>query len=206
MSEPSPSLSETLARIDGLCRTLRRSRAEVLNAVDLSRRTGLTPTVVELLLVGGSVDTPEEEAMVRDRVVFLFETRSGGDLNKVSAIARQIGATPTWTKKLVLGQAKPSLIAGAKLCRYYGVDSDFLTDSPEDALKRELRKTLFDLEVEADPGKALQEMGVSHVTRRSSLGDPNLAALARMVASIVKDELRPVKERMDRLESLEGDG
>ncbi|MGQ4464660.1 hypothetical protein ACN6LC_003766 [Streptomyces violaceoruber] len=200
MNEPYPPLAETLARIDELCRVLRKSREDVLDVARLSRLTGLTGTVVELLLAGGSAGPVEPEAMVRERVRFLFEHYSRGDLNQVPTLATVIQQTPTWTKKLVLGQAKPNIFVGAALCKHYGVDSNFLTDSPDDALKRELKQILFDLELEADPSKTLAELGVVHVSRRAPMGDPDYTALAKMVADIVKDELRPVTHRLDRLE------
>ncbi|RPE39024.1 hypothetical protein EDD90_1978 [Streptomyces sp. Ag109_O5-1] len=205
MNEPYPPLSETLARVDELCRLLRASRDNVLDVTRLSRATGLTGGVVELLLAGGSVDPVDPETMVRERVRFLFEHYDRGDLNQVPALAAAIKQTPTWTKKLVLGQAKPNIFVGAALCKHYGIDSEFLTDFPEDALNRELRKILFDLELKADPGKTLADLGVAHVSRRNPFGDPDLTALARMVAEIVKEELRPVTHRLDRLELPESD-
>ncbi|MFJ3365791.1 hypothetical protein [Streptomyces anthocyanicus] len=205
MNEPYSPLAETLVRVDELCRALRKSRKDVLDVRSLSRATGLTETVVELLLAGGSAGTVEPEAMVRERVRFLFENYSRGDLNQVPVLATVIQQTPTWTKKLVLGQAKPNIFVGAALCKHYGVDSDFLTDFPEDALQRELKKILFDLELEADPSKTLAELGVVHVSRRAAHGDPDYTALAKMVADIVQAELRPVTHRLDRLELPEDD-
>ena len=38
-----------------------------------------------------------------------------------------------------------------------------------------------------------------HVSRRAPFGDADYTALAKMVADIVKDELRPVTHRLDRL-------
>lgn len=205
VNEPYPPLAQTLARIDELCRLLRKSREDELDAKRLSLATGLTRTDVELLLAGGSVGPVEPEPMVRERVRFLFEHYSRGDLNQVPTLATVIQQTPTWTKKLVLGQAKPNIFVGAALCKHYDVDSDFLTDFPDDALKRELKKILFDLELEADPSKTLAELGVRHVSRRTPFGDPDFNALAKMVADIVKDELRPVTDRLERLELPEGD-
>ncbi|MGW4951564.1 hypothetical protein [Streptomyces parvulus] len=200
MTEPYPPIAETLDRVDELCRALGKSRKDVLHARRLSRATGLPETVVDLLLAGGSAGPVEPELMVRERVRFLFDHYSRGDLNQVPVLADVIQQTPTWTKKLVLGQAKPNIFVGAALCKYYEVDGSFLTDFPDDALKRELKKILFDLELEADPTKTLAELGVVHVSRRAPFGDPDYTALARMVADIVKDELRPVTNRLDRLE------
>jgi hypothetical protein len=205
VNEPYPPLSETLARIDHLCRSLHKSRDDVLDVTRLSSLTGLTETDVQTLLAGGTIDNVEPEVMVRERVRFLFERYSHGDLGEIPKIAQAINQTTTWTKKLVAGQAKPNIFVGAALCRHYGVDSDFLTDLPDDALKRELKKVLFDLEVEADPGKTLADLGVHHISRRSPLGNPDLQALAKMVANIITNDLKAVTERLDRLELSEGD-
>ncbi|MFJ6084493.1 hypothetical protein ACIQI8_24125 [Streptomyces sp. NPDC092369] len=74
-----------------------------------------------------------------------------------------------------------------------------LAEAEVELLNRELRKILFDLEVEADPAKALRAMGVVHMSGRSPLmKKPDLAALARMVAELPFDVDR-VRRAVDHL-------
>ncbi|MGW1363037.1 hypothetical protein ACWCQP_37215 [Streptomyces chartreusis] len=191
MSDSARTLPETLARIEELIPESGRPRHEVLNVRELSHATGLYESEVELLLAGGNLKEEEDqEALVRQRVRFLYEQHTGANNGprEITEIAAAIGATPTWTKKLTEGTAKPSLISGRRLTKYYEVAATFLTDTAEEALNRELQPVLFDLEVEADPGKTLKEMGVLHLSSRSPvLGKQDLAALAKMVASISTD-------------------
>ncbi|MFD5856139.1 hypothetical protein [Streptomyces chartreusis] len=211
MSDSARTLPETLARIEELIALSGRARDEVLNIRELSHATGLYESEVELLLAGGHLDELDEEdqeALVRQRVRFLYEQHRGPNdgPRDVREIAAAIGQTPTWTKKLVEGTAKPSLVSGSRLTKYYEVAATFLTDSPDEALNRELRPVLFDLEVEADPGKTLKEMGVLHLSSRSPvLGKQDLAALAKMVASI-HTNLDQIQRVLDQTTDPEGKG
>ncbi|MFJ4788597.1 hypothetical protein [Streptomyces sp. NPDC088794] len=190
MSEPNASLRETLARIDELIARSGRRRQEALNFRRLSLATGLNESEVELLLAGGTLEEEDSDDMVRQRVRFLYERHTGpdGGPRDIRDIAAALAQTTTWTRKLAEGKAKPSLVTGSRLTKYYGVAPTFLTDAPDDALNRELQSVLFDLEVHVDPAKTLREMGVVHMSGRSPLmSKPDLESLARMVASLSTD-------------------
>ncbi|MFM9629762.1 MULTISPECIES: hypothetical protein [Streptomyces] len=206
MSAPYPALSATLDRIRELIAICNKSHDEVLNVRRLSHLAGLSKSDVEILLAGGVPPETDPDVMVRDRVRFLYETHIGanGRRREIPSIAAGIGQTPTWTKKLVAGEAKPNILVGAQLADFYDVSPSFFTDLPAKALDRELQSILFDLEIEADPGRTLQELGVRHISGRSrSMNKGELAELAKMVANIT-DELTQVKNQMERLENPEG--
>ncbi|MDH6218024.1 hypothetical protein [Streptomyces pseudovenezuelae] len=190
MSEPNASLLKTVARIEELIAKSGRRLAEVLDTKRLALASGLTEPEVELLLAGGMPEEEDPDDMVRNRVRFLYESHTGpnGGPRDIRDIAAAIDQTTVWTRKLADGKAKPSLWTGSQLTKYYKVAATFLTDAPADALNRELQRNLFDLEVEADPAKALRDMGVVHMSGRSPLmTKPDLAALARMVAELQFD-------------------
>ncbi|MBB4902613.1 hypothetical protein [Streptomyces griseomycini] len=179
---------------------------EVLNTARLSQATGVTETDVRTLLDGGEPPTEDPDAMVRRRVRFLYETHTGddGQPKDVRDIAAAIGQTTVWVRRLVAGDAKPNLVVGHALCKYYGVAPGFLTDSPADALNRELQPVVFDLEVQADPEKTLADLGVRSISGRSPMMEKqNWVALAQMVASMA-EELRSVNTKLDRLQNSEG--
>ncbi|MGW6795664.1 hypothetical protein [Streptomyces chartreusis] len=208
MSDSARTLPETLARIEELMAQSGRPRDEVLNVRELSHATGLYESEVDLLLAGGHLDEEDQEVLVRQRVRFLYEQYKGPNHGPrdVREIAAAIGQTPTWTKKLVEGTAKPSLVSGSRLTKYYEVAATFLTDTADEALNRELQSVLFSLEVEADPGKTLKEMGVLHLSSRSpALGKQDLAALAKMVASIHVN-LDQIQRVLDQTTDPEGKG
>lgn len=205
VNDPYPPLTETLSRIRHLCRSLGRQMDAVLDVAHLSTATGLTEDEVRTLLDGGELPAEDPETMVRQRVRFLYERHTGddGQPRDVRDIAAAIGQTPVWVRKLVAGEAKPNLVRGHALCRYYGVAASFLTDSPTDALNRELQPVLLDLEIEADPEQVLRELNVRSITGRSPMmGKPNLTDLARMVANIAQ-ELDLVKRRLPNPEENE---
>ncbi|MFE1206362.1 hypothetical protein ACFW5V_32265 [Streptomyces sp. NPDC058762] len=204
MSDPYPPLPETLARIRELSEACGKPIDEVLNAARLSHATGVAEPDVQTLLAGGATPDIDLDVMVRDRVRFLYETRTDGEGNSrdIRDIAAAIDQTTTWTKKLVTGDAKPNILVGAALTKYYDVASSFLTDPPADAVNRELQPILFDLQVSTDPGKALRDLGVVHIAGRSpQLHEPtNLTELAKMVASIASD-LKEVNNQLERMQN-----
>lgn len=198
MNDPYPPLSETLNKIERLCRSLGRHLDEVLSVTRLSQGTGLTETNIRTLLNGGELPPEDPETMVRQRVRFLYEAYTGedGQPKDVRDIAAAIGQTPVWVRKLVAGDAKPNLVVGHALCRYYRVAPSFLTDPPADALNRELQPVLLDLEIESDPAQALRDLNVRSISGRSpDMTKPNLVDLVRMVANIA-EELDVVKRRL----------
>ncbi|MCD9875656.1 hypothetical protein [Streptomyces guryensis] len=202
VSEPYPPLAETVARIADLCRASGKSLDKELGVARLSRAAGVIESDVETLLAGGTPPEPDTDVMVRDRVRFLYRTHTNADgkPRDIHDIAAAIRQTTTWTRKLVSGEAKPNLVVGHALCKYYGVALGFLTDPPADALKRELQISRFNLEVEVDPEQALRELGVMHMTSRNPNGfeRSQLAAIAKMVTSITSD-LDMVKLQLNRL-------
>ncbi|CAL9326772.1 hypothetical protein [Streptomyces sp. SudanB91_2054] len=206
MSDPYPPLPETLARIRELSEVCGKPVDETLDAARLSFLTGVTEQDVRTLLAGGTAPAADLDVMVRDRVRFLYETRTDGKGNPrdIRDIAAAIEQTTTWTKKLVSGDAKPNILVGAALTKYYDVASSFLTDPPADAVNRELQPTLFDLQVATDPSKALRDLGVVHIAGRSPhlQEAPNLTELARMVASIASD-LNQVNTQLQRMQNPE---
>ncbi|WP_345670785.1 hypothetical protein [Streptomyces similanensis] len=164
----------------------------------LSRASGLPEEDVETLLAGGTPPDVEPDVRVRQRVRFLYESHvnSDGQPKEIRDLADVIGQTTTWTRKLVAGEAKPNLMVGHLLTKYYNVAPTYLADPPDEALNRELQRPLRDLEIEVDPSQALKNLGVVHVAGRSAdLTNPDLTALARMVASIAED-LAEVKFRL----------
>ena len=205
MNEPYSSLSETLARIDELCAACGISPADELNVQDLVYNTGISAEDVQALLAGREVNDQGADARVRSRVTFLYETRM--DLDNlpadISKIAAAIEATPVWTKRLVSGEAKPSIVTGHSLAKFYGVPAGFLTDSPADALTRELQSVVFDLEVRAEPEKKLKDLGVRHITGRSpGWSKDQLVEVAKMVQGIALD-LQRVGNIVARMEEQE---
>ncbi|WP_284117642.1 hypothetical protein [Streptomyces fragilis] len=172
----------------------------------LVTNTGVSEPDVRALLNGEHVPLDDPDDRVRRRVCHLYESRTDldGRPADIRDIAAALNATPTWTKKIVAGQANPSLTAGHVLCQYYGVPSDFLTATPADALNRELGKIVFDLEVKADPERILAALGVRHVAGRGpNWGGDHLGAVAHMVAGI-RESLATVEEPLARLEGGEG--
>ncbi|MBV1940799.1 hypothetical protein KUF83_30150 [Streptomyces sp. BV286] len=208
MSEPNPSLPQTLHRIDELLRICGLDRAERLDIQRLSYDTGVPREDVTALLAGGQPHPTDADSLVRDRVRFLYEvhTNADGEPFDIRDIAAALGATTTWVKKLVAGQAKPSITAGADLARFYGVAPTFLTDSPAEAVNRELQSVVFDLEITADPEKKLKDLGVTHIAGRSITmwGQGELVEVAKMVADIT-NSLKVVNTKIARMESPEGD-
>ncbi|MFF0698407.1 hypothetical protein ACFYU4_37955 [Streptomyces tendae] len=203
MSDPYPPLSETLARIRELSAASGKPVDDALSAARLSYVTGVTEQDVQTLLDGGTTPAVDPDVMVRDRVRFLYETRAdAGNPRDIRDLAAAIDQTTTWTKKLVAGEAKPNILVGAALTKYYDVAGTFLTDSPADAVTRELQPILFDLQVATDPGKALKDLGVVHIAGRSPhLQEPaNLTELAKMVASIASD-LNQVNTQLQRMQN-----
>ncbi|MFG3132910.1 hypothetical protein ACGFZU_35080 [Streptomyces tendae] len=202
MSDPESPLAQTLARIDELCTVTGKVRDELLNVESLARATGLSPTEVQLLLLGGTPPELDPDVRVRMRVRLLYE-RDDETSREIRDIAAGIGQTTTWTKKLVEGDAKPNLVVGHRLAKYYGVAPTFLTDPPAEALNRELQPILVDLEIEADPGKTLADLGLRHIARRNPhMEQPNLVELAKMVAGIVND-LNKVTTTLQQLQEPE---
>ncbi|MCG8971855.1 hypothetical protein [Streptomyces sp. CL12-4] len=196
-------MSETLSRIRELAAECGKPLGEVLNVARLSYVTGVSELDVQTLLDGGTVPEPEPEPMVRERVRFLYEHHKteAGERRDQADIAAAIAQTTTWTKRLVEGLAKPNILVGAKLTQFYGVAPTFLTDSPADAVNRELQQVLFDLQVEADPSKALADLGVRHISGRSpQMNEPSLAELAKMVANIASD-----LDELKRMQNPEGE-
>ena len=108
MNEPYPPLAETLARVEELCRVLRKSREDVLDVMRLSpcNRTDRNRSLSSCSSTGSRSRPVKPEAMVRERVRFLFEQYSRGDLNQVPILAAAIQQTPTWTRSWFSG--KPS--------------------------------------------------------------------------------------------------
>ncbi|MDI3102000.1 hypothetical protein QJ054_33740 [Streptomyces sp. AN-3] len=173
----------------------------MLDVTALSRATGLAEEEVRTLLDGGELPVPDEEleAMVRQRVQFLYETNTGADgqPQDLRELAAELGQTTTWVKKLVAGEAKPNLVVGHALCRHYRVAASFLTDRPEEALNRELQPVLLDLEIEADPEQALRDLNVRSISGRSAMPEKlDMSDLARMVANIAQD-LDVVMKRLE---------
>ncbi|MFF9192702.1 hypothetical protein [Streptomyces rochei] len=157
---------------------------------------------VELLLLGGTPPKVDPDVRVRMRVRSLYE-RDGEASREIRDIAAAIDQTTTWTKKLVEGEAKPNLIVGHRLTNYYGVAATFLTDPPAEALSRELQPILIDLEIEADPGKTLAEMGLRHIAHRSpTMEQPDLVELAKMVRGIAQD-LDKVNTTLQKMQGSE---
>ncbi|GAA3076911.1 hypothetical protein [Streptomyces glomeratus] len=205
MREPYPPLHRTLARIEELRESCGLGRDEVFDTARLSYQTGVSEDGVRTLLDGQELNDQGAEARVRHRVTFLYESRRNGQGTSfdIREIAAAIGATTTWTRKLVTGEAKPSIVAGHDLAKFYGVSTGFLTDSPADALNRELQSVLFDLEVRADPEKRLKDLGVAHIAGRTSeWSRDQLVEVTRMVASIAKD-LQRVANTVARMEQEE---
>ncbi|MEU2968985.1 hypothetical protein ABZ687_28910 [Streptomyces ardesiacus] len=199
MNDPYPPLPETLSRIKELCQASGRSTDDVLRVADLSRATGLVEADVRTLLSGGELTAPDPEDMVRQRVQFLWELNSteqtqAQDLRELAAA---INKTTVWARKIVAGEAKPNLVVGHALCKYYRVANSFLTDLPEDALNRELQPVVLDLEIEVDPEQALRDLNVRSISSRSAVTEqPDMSELARMVANIA-EELDIVKKRLE---------
>ncbi|MFC9931862.1 hypothetical protein [Streptomyces sp. NPDC127190] len=205
MTEPQPTIEELLRSVEELCVVSGKSADDVLDVTALSLTTGLTEADVRTLLAGGAPAEVKADVMVRDRVRFLYErhTTADGTPQDIHDIAAAIDQTTTWTRKLVAGEAKPNIIVGAALCKAYGVPADFLTAQPADALRRELRRIVFDLKVETNPGQVLADLNVRSVNgRRSSYNKPELAQLAKLVASIVSD-LDTVRGELKRLGNQE---
>ncbi|MFF8730129.1 hypothetical protein ACF073_27160 [Streptomyces sp. NPDC015171] len=200
MSQPHPTLGELLRTVEELCSDSGKNPDEVLDAAELSRATGVPETDVQTLLAGGTPADVKPDTMVRDRVRFLCNQHAAADgsVKDINEIASAIEQTPTWTKKLVAGEAKPNIIVGAALCKLYGVSPNFLTDQPAEALRRELRRIAFDLKAEANPAQVLADLDVRHISGRSNYSKPELAQLARLVASIVTD-LDTVQSGLKRL-------
>ncbi|MFI6565983.1 hypothetical protein [Streptomyces sp. NPDC050534] len=202
MSEPRQPLLNALARIGELCVVLGKSREDVLDVPRLARAAGVTAREVETLFDGEIPPDEDPDRLVRRRVRLLYEAHPGGNgkPRDIREIAAAINSTTTWAKKLVHGQASPNIHVGSALCKFYEVDKGFLTDSPAEALLRELRHILFDLEVEADPEQALRNLGVVHISGRN----PNqfryeeLTALTRMVAEVAST-LDGVKDKLARM-------
>lgn len=192
-------------RIDELCAATGQSRDAVLSVERLSLLTGLSEGDVQTLLSGGTVPVPDMDAMVRQRVCFLHKKHTvGGTPRDIREIATAIGQTTTWTKKLVAGEAKPNIVVGAHLAKFYGVPPGFLTDLPLEALQRELARILVDLEAQANPSRALDALGVVHIAGRTQHPgkELNLVELARMVADI-SSELETVRTTLQRLSNPE---
>ncbi|MFI5990323.1 hypothetical protein ACIBAC_00515 [Streptomyces sp. NPDC051362] len=186
MSDPIPPLRQTLARIADLRVACGRDPDTCPDVAQLSYDTGVSEEDVRILLEDGEPVPVDPDTRVRDRVRFLYETRTeAGEPHDIHTLAAAIEATPTWTRKLVAGDAKPSIVAGHQLARHYGVAATFLTDSPVDAVNRELQAVVFDLEVEADPERKLKDLGVAHIAGRTAGWDrAGLAEVVKMVADI----------------------
>ncbi|MFJ5534697.1 hypothetical protein [Streptomyces sp. NPDC093261] len=205
MSEPYSPLHRTLARIEELRELCDLDRDDVLDMARLSYQTGIPEDGVRALLAGEELSDQDAEARVRHRVTFLYESRKSrqGASFDIREIAAGIGATTAWTRKLVAGEAKPSIVTGHDLAKFYGVPAGFLTDSPADALNRELQQVLFDLEIRADPEKKLKDLGVAHIAGRTSeWSRDQLVEVTKMVASIAKD-LQRVASTVARMEQEE---
>ncbi|MDT0433888.1 MULTISPECIES: hypothetical protein [Streptomyces] len=201
MNDTPRTLRSVLNRIEELIAAGGHPREDVLDVARLSHATGLSRPVVELLLAGGTPPGERPEDMVRRRVRFLYETRTRPEdrVRVVKEIAEATGTTETWVRKLMAGESKPSITAGPVLTRHYGVAATFLTDSPEEALLRELQLVRVDLEAETDPGKVLRELGVVHMSGRGAgASRSDLAALARMVADMSRN-LDAVRAAVDNL-------
>ncbi|MCT9105246.1 hypothetical protein [Streptomyces mirabilis] len=197
-----------MARIKELCTRLGKPLENVLHVPRLARTTGLTTAEVQTLLSGNVPLEVDPDIIVRQRVRFLYEAHTGddGQPRDIHEIAASIKQTPTWTKRLVQGEAKPNLVVGHALCKFYGVETSFLTDSSAEALSRELRNIRIDLEVEADPQQALRTLGVVHISARNTeqFKDMQLASVAKMVAKIT-DDLDGVKDKLERMGYAEDD-
>ncbi|MER7497105.1 hypothetical protein ABT033_31470 [Streptomyces pharetrae] len=208
MSDPQPPLTETVARIDELCAQLGKTREEVLNLPHLSYMTGLSESEIRTLLSGDSLPEPDPDAMVRQRVRFLYETRRGDktESQQIHEIAAAIKQTPVWVRKLVAGDSKPNIHVGADLARFYRVPSSFLTDPPADALSRELQPEVLRLEIEADPGKTLADLGVRGITGRSAhLSEKgNLVELAQWVVELTAELGAATTELQRKVKTEEG--
>jgi hypothetical protein len=191
-----------------LCARLGKSREEELDLPHLSYMTGLPEAEIRTLLSGDTLPDPDPDVMVRQRVRFLYETRRGEktEPQQIHEIAAAIKQTPVWVRKLVAGDSKPNIHVGADLARFYGVPSSFLTDPPAEALSRELQPLVLQLEIQADPGKKLADLGVRGITGRSAhlREKGNLVELAQWVAELTAELGAATTELQRKVNTEEG--
>ncbi|MFP8963363.1 transcriptional regulator [Streptomyces nanhaiensis] len=194
------SLDEVLERLDALSEDRGLTRDDVLDLGELSAATGLGTREIRTLLRGGRVRERKVGEIAPRRVNFLYERRlreSGRrPADIVGEVAAGLGVTGVWARSLLQGEKCPNVPHLAALADYFGVPLTFFTDSPRDALIRELRPVLGRLEpdpagVEPDPLTALVgEHGTRAIAARGggrALTRAQREAIARFVADFVAD-------------------
>ncbi|WP_448320935.1 hypothetical protein [Streptomyces sp. CO7] len=175
---------------------------------DLLKSTGVPEPHLRALLEGHTLPPDDPDDRVRRRVRYLYESRPDGTdkAADVRKLAAALHSTTTWVKRILAGDAKPSLTAGHDLCRYYDVPSDYLTAAPDEAVHRELQRLVFELEVKVNPNKTLADLGVRHVAGRGGNWDSDaIVAVAAMVADI-RNSLGAVEGALARLEERSDQG
>ncbi|WP_143688585.1 helix-turn-helix domain-containing protein [Streptomyces barkulensis] len=202
MTEASRNpLDEVLERLDALSKSRGLTRDDVLDLGELSAATGLGAREIRTLLRGGRVRERKVGETAPRRVNFLYErlVRESGrrPADIVGEVAARLGVTGAWARSLLQGGKCPNVPHLAALADYFGVPLTFFTDSPRDALTRELRPVVGRLESEPagreldDPLTALVgEHGARAIAARG--GGPALTrtqreAIARFVVDFVTD-------------------
>ncbi|MCI0383128.1 helix-turn-helix transcriptional regulator [Streptomyces sp. CNQ085] len=201
MTEASHNaLNEVLERLDALSESRGSTRDDVLDPGELSAATGLGTREIRTLLRGGRVREREVGETAPRRVNFLYERclresgRRSADI--VGEVAARLGVTGAWARSLLQGGKCPNVPHLAALADYFGVPLTFFTDSPCDALVRELRPVVGRLESEPaggvlDPLAALVgEHGTRAIAARDggrTLTRTQREAIARFVVDFVTD-------------------
>ncbi|MFE2536874.1 XRE family transcriptional regulator [Streptomyces sp. NPDC059371] len=193
MADTYALLTETLERLAHATGERRDRLSDTFDAkelVQLSYETGLPVAVVVDLLNGGRAPRTSVSDRVRQRLVFLRETRrreDGGrytyaELGEIAGVSRQ--ALTAWFDTGV-----PNLESADLLRRHFGASAGFLTADEPEVLNEALQPKLMD--AQATMGSLTPELQASPAfrriaTRARDMSDEKLEALAKWADMITE--------------------
>jgi transcriptional regulator with XRE-family HTH domain len=194
--EETPSLPETLQRLQAIIQAQGLDRSQLLNPAELATRTALPEDTVRTLLAGGSSPSDTVNDRARARISTLAKAylqRSGRRMSDLAAdISRELGISENWARQICEGRKVPNLEITHGLAKYFCVDGGvtFFTAPADEALSHALQPILHTLEKpESDPVQALMNRyGVKGADLRVH-GSMTRRQLERLLEGVFKSVL-----------------
>ncbi|MCB5179727.1 hypothetical protein [Streptomyces antimicrobicus] len=149
---PTPSLPDTLKRLEALVQERNLRRSELLDPQELAARTALPEDTVRLLLRGGEAPPDTVNDRVRARIRSLADAylaRTGVRMSELAnRISRQLGVSAFWARQVCTGEKVPSVELLHGLVEFFGVEGGeaFFTVPSAEALHRALLPVLASLQ------------------------------------------------------------
>lgn len=161
MSE-SPTLAETLARLDARIAEKSLDRDEVLDVRALSGRTAVPEDEIRALLDGGTDRGGRVCERIRSRLRAVYEAYLGESGKRPADVSREVagrlGISEKWARSLLTGEKMPNVPALTGLAEFFRIDqgTKFFTDPASVALNGVLLRTLQEFDEGAEDGPLLR--------------------------------------------------